>query len=90
MRNVKIRWISMISVTKQVMLMYMPLIAKMVEQCIFMAAKVNFELICDVNLLIPPSCMLPMLETIHGVIKFTWKRDIFVCDYFVAIKICHR
>jgi hypothetical protein len=53
-----------------------------------MATKVNFELFCDVKLLISPFCMLPMLETIHGVIKFAQKGDIFVCDYVVAIKIC--
>jgi len=51
--------------------MYMPLVAKMVEDNpSLMVAKVNFELLCDVNLLISLSCLLPMLETIHALIKF--------------------
>jgi hypothetical protein len=43
-----------------------------------MVVRVNFELFCDVNLFISFSCMLPMLETIHALIKFAQKRDIFV------------
>jgi hypothetical protein len=53
-----------------------------------MATKVNFELLCDVDLPISLSWLLPMLETIHALIKFVQKRDVFVCDYVVAIKIC--
>jgi hypothetical protein len=49
----------------------MPLVAKMVEDNpSLMVAKDNFELLCDVNLLISLSCLLPMLETIHALIKF--------------------
>jgi len=59
--NVKTHWISMFSTTKWVMSMYMPLVAKMAENNpSFMAARVNFDLLCDVNLLISLSCLLPM------------------------------
>jgi hypothetical protein len=30
-----------------------------------------------------------MLETIHALIKFAQKKNVCVCDYVVAIKICH-
>jgi hypothetical protein len=53
-----------------------------------MFTKVNFELLCDVNLFIFLSCLLPMLEIIHALIKFTKKRDVFVCNYVATIKIC--
>jgi hypothetical protein len=47
--------------------MYMPLLAKMVENGpSLLTVKVNYELLCDVNLLIFLACLLPMLETIHG------------------------
>jgi hypothetical protein len=46
--------------------MYMPLVAKM-------ASRVYFELLCNVNLLITLSCLLPILETIHELIKFVQK-----------------
>jgi hypothetical protein len=71
LQNVKTRWITIFSLTKQVMSMYMPLIAKMAkDNAFFMVAKVNFELFCDVNLFISLSCML---ETVHALIKFAQK-----------------
>ncbi len=52
----------MLSLTKKVMAMYMPLFAKMVEDTpSTMFAKMNFELFCDVNFFISLSCLLPML-----------------------------
>jgi hypothetical protein len=44
--------------------------------------------LCDVNLLISFVCLLPMLETIHSLINFVKKWDIFVYDYVATIKIC--
>ncbi len=64
----------MFNPTKYVMSMYMPLIAKMVEDIpSFMVAKVNFELICDMNLFTSLSYLIPLLETIHVSIKFKQK-----------------
>ncbi len=49
--NVTTCWINLLSPTKKVMTMYMTLLAKMVEDDpSIMFAKVNFELLCDVNL----------------------------------------
>jgi hypothetical protein len=52
-----------------------------------MVAKVNFELLYDVNLIIALSCLIHMLKRIHALIKFMQKLDVFGCDYVVAIKI---
>jgi hypothetical protein len=57
---------------KKVMAMYMPLLAKMIENSLsIMSAKVNFELLCDVNLVTSLSYLLPMLEIVHALIKFS-------------------
>jgi hypothetical protein len=32
--------------------------------------------------------MLPLLEAINVLIKFTQGRDVFICDFVVAVKIC--
>jgi hypothetical protein len=65
---------NMFSLAKRVMSMYMPLVAKMVENSpSLMAPKVYFELLCDVNLLITLFCLLLMLETIHALIIFVQK-----------------
>jgi hypothetical protein len=79
----------MFNLANQVMSMHMPLIAKMVEDNpFFMAIQVNFELFCDVNLFISLLDLMHMLETIHLLIKFAHKQNVFVCDYVVAINIC--
>jgi len=78
----------MFNPVKQVMSMYMPLVAKMAkDNPSFMVAKVNFELLYDMNLIVFLSCLIHMLKIIHALIKFMHKLDVFVCDYVVAIKI---
>jgi hypothetical protein len=69
--------------------MYKPSLAKMAKNGpSLLTAKVNYELLCDVNLLIFLVYLLPMLETIHGLMKFSQNWDIFVCYYVATIKIC--
>jgi len=88
-RNIRTRWISMLNPTKKVMAVYMPLLAKIAkDNPSIMSTKVNFELLCDVNLLIFLCCLLPMLEIIYALIKLAQKRDVLVCDYLSTIKIC--
>ncbi len=61
----------MFRVAKMVMVIYMSLLANMVEcNPSIMSTKMNFEFFCDVNLFIYLSCLLPMLKTIHALIKF--------------------
>jgi hypothetical protein len=86
--NVETCWINTFNPTKRVMVVYMPLLAKMVKDIPSITfAKMNFELICDINLLIFISSLLPVLEIVHALIKFEQKRNFFVCNYVVAIKI---
>jgi hypothetical protein len=60
----------MLNLAKWAFSMYMPLITKMVEDNPFMmVASVNFKFFCDVNLFISLFCLMPMLETIHALIK---------------------
>jgi len=60
--NVRTFWISMFILTKRVMAMYMPLLAKMAkDNPSIMFTTMNFELLCDINLLISLFCLLSML-----------------------------
>jgi len=43
----------------------------------FMVIMVSFELLCDVNLFIFFSCLLPLLQTIYALMIFAQKQDIF-------------
>ncbi len=61
----------MLSPTKKVMAVYMPLLAKMAKDTpSIMFAKMNFEFFCGIIFFIFLSFLLPMLETIHALIKF--------------------
>ncbi len=64
--NVETCWINMLSPTKKVMAVYMPLLAKMAKDTpSIMFAKMNFEFFCGIIFFIFLSFLLPMLETIH-------------------------
>lgn len=61
--------------------MYMPLMAKMAkDNPSITSSKVNFDLLCDINLLISVSCSLPMLKIVHALIKFAQTRMYLYVD----------
>jgi hypothetical protein len=51
-------------------------------------ARQNLDLLCDVRTLLNLPCLLPLLESINSLMKFTQSRHVFVSDYVAAIKIC--
>jgi hypothetical protein len=53
-------------------------------------AKANFPLLVDVSISIALSCLLLLVETVHYLVKFSQHRDIFICDFLGAIKVCQR
>jgi hypothetical protein len=64
-------WINIFNLTKRVMAMYMPLLVKMAKDILsIMSAKVNFEFLCDLNLFISLSYLLPIWPLIHQVTHF--------------------
>ncbi len=61
----------MLTPTNWVLSMYMPVVAKMDEDSAsLMATRVNFGLLCDMDLFISLSCLMFMLEIVHALIKF--------------------
>jgi len=34
------------------------------------------------------NAIMPLLEVVHSLIKFTWLHDVFMCDFIMAMKIC--
>jgi hypothetical protein len=51
-------------------------------------AMLNYEHLCDIHILLGFVCILPLLKSVHVLIKFAQSRDVFVCDLVVAIKDC--
>ncbi len=53
-----------------------------------LSAKTNYELLCNVEITMGLTCVLPMLEAIQSLSKLAQNRDTFICDYVVAMKLC--
>ncbi len=51
-------------------------------------AKLNYEHLCDLQILLVLACILPLLESIHALVKFAQMQDMFVCDLVAIVKVC--
>jgi hypothetical protein len=51
-------------------------------------AMLNYQHLCDIHILLGLACILPLLESMHVLIKFAQSKDVFVCDLVVPIKDC--
>ncbi len=70
--NVKIQWVSMLSLTNRVMAKYKTLLLKMImENYTNQQVNLNFEHLYDLQIMLELACILPFLEFMHILIKFT-------------------
>jgi hypothetical protein len=89
LRNVKTRWISCLEPVKRVMSEYKALVLKMhLDAPSLASAKANLNLLCEIELLLGLACILPMLEALNYLIKFSQQTSCFVCDMVAAVKLC--
>jgi hypothetical protein len=101
LRNVKTRWISLLEPLKRVLGEYKTLIVKMYEDAVVKqpemtvkqtaareSARSNYDLLCDVGTLLALSCILPLLESVNSLMKFSHSNHVFMSDYVAAVKIC--
>jgi hypothetical protein len=51
-------------------------------------AKLNYEHLCDLQILLVLACILPLLESIHVLVKFAQMQNMFVCDLVAIVKVC--
>jgi hypothetical protein len=49
--------------------------------------KLNYENLCDLQVLLGFACILPLLEYVHALIKFAQMKDVYVCDLVATIKV---
>jgi hypothetical protein len=50
--------------------------------------KANLLNPCDIDMILSLLCILPILESMNGLMKFVHIKDVFLCDYIVIIIIC--
>jgi hypothetical protein len=51
-------------------------------------AKVNFELLCDIEDLYGLALLLPLLKEVNNLMKLAQIQNVFVVDYLAGIKLC--
>jgi hypothetical protein len=49
--------------------------------------KANLLNLCDIDMILSLLCILPMVESMNGLMKFVHTKDVFLCDYVIVIKI---
>jgi hypothetical protein len=52
--------------------------------------KANCDLFYDVQILLGFVHILPLLQSVHNLIKFSQLQNIFICDFMVATKVCQE
>ncbi len=52
------------------------------------SAKSNFCLMTSVKMLLGLKAIMPLLEEVHSLIKFSQLHDVFICDFIATMKIC--
>jgi hypothetical protein len=89
LRNVKTRWLSMMSPAIQIMTEYKSLLLKMmIDKEEFDVAKTCFDHLVDVQIVISLSCLVSMLRSLHSLMQFAQKIDIYICNYLAIIQLC--
>jgi hypothetical protein len=80
----------MLAPLKSVLVQYKTLIIKMSQDNPLIAqVKLNFDLSYDIHKLLTLFFLLPLLEFINALIKFSQKRDVFILDLVINVKIFH-
>ncbi len=66
LKNVKTHWISMLNLLKCLLARYKSLVVKMHSNCVKnIYDHDNFELLCDLDLILGLPCVMPILEVVH-------------------------
>jgi hypothetical protein len=93
--NVTTRWISMRSPAMRVLSEYKTLIVKMgldmtptPNHRVPVGAEANFNYLVDLEVLLSLCCIMPLLDAVNWLIKLSQARDIFICDFMEALKLC--
>jgi hypothetical protein len=48
----------------------------------------QFGLLIDIHLIFGLDFVLPLMEVMQSFLKFSQRRDAFICDFIVVMKVC--
>jgi hypothetical protein len=79
----------MISLVKRVLYEYCTLLMKIkLDAPTIASTKSNLCLLTNVKTLLRLNAIMPLLEVVHSLIKFSQLYDVFVCHFIATVKIC--
>jgi hypothetical protein len=88
LKNVKFKWINMLSPMKRVMEQYWPFIAMMHDDVLWNNTTTeHLSSFCDLKLIFGLHAILPLLDYMPTLIKFAQSRNVFFCDFIDVGKI---
>ncbi len=89
LHNIKIRWIFMINLVKEVLFKYRILLMKMtLDATTIPSTQFYLFLLLNVETLLGLNIMMPLLKVIHSLIEFAQLKDVFVYNFITIMKIC--
>jgi hypothetical protein len=75
--------------SKRVFSEYKVLVVKMVKDSVIVdTIKTNYELLCDLEMLLGLSCSIPLLELVQGLSKISQSQQTSICDFISIFKLC--
>jgi hypothetical protein len=79
----------MLSLAKKILMNYKSLMVQMFEKHVAHdSTKANLELLCDIEVFIGLTCIIPMFECVQSLSKFAQTCDAFICDFVAILKSC--
>jgi hypothetical protein len=75
----------MLSPSKRILNEYKTLVE---DSVIVHITKTNYELLCDLETLMGLFCIIPLLESAHGLSKFAKSQQTLICDFIYTLKLC--
>ncbi len=88
LRNVKTQWVSMLNPLKCVLAHPWFLVVKMHFNCEKNKSTLdNFELLCELDLILGLPCVMLILEVVHSLINCAQCRDVFIMEFLNAINL---
>jgi flagellar biosynthesis protein FlhB len=77
-----------LSITKKIMTKHKMFLMKMaLDNPTNNQVILNYEHVCDLQIMFGLSCILSLLKFVHVLIKFAQSKDVFVHDLVVAIEV---
>jgi hypothetical protein len=79
----------MLSLAKRILTSYKSSVVQMFEKHVARdSTRANLELVCNIEVFLSLTYIIPMLERVQSLSKFAQTCDAFICDFVIVLKNC--